>query len=111
MVHLASQPAESSWTVVIGLVGTPFEIQKGAFWAKKGTFGPLAATKSHHTRSKCVVTMSPTQLHHPMAVGPKSGPPGLLKDLRSPGPPKGLFGPNRAHLGPCGYHKGPGMGH
>ena len=70
--------------------------KKGHFGPKKGLLGPLAATKKNHTRSKCVVTMSPTQLDYPMAVGPKSGPPGLPKGLR--GPQNGFLG----QIGPFG---------
>ena len=57
----------------------------------------LGRNKSLDTRSKCVVTMSPTQLDQPMAVRSKSGPPGLPKDIQ--GPRKGLSGLKRALLG------------
>ena len=50
--------------------------------------------------------MSPTQLHHPMAVGPKSGPPGLPKDLQ--GPQKGFLGQIGPFWAPVGTKKAPG---
>ena len=70
------------------------------FWPKRGFLGPLAATKGPNTRSKCVVTMSPTQLDQRAAVGTKSGSPGLSEDLQ--GPQKGPFGPKRAPFGAPG---------
>ena len=51
--------------------------------------------------SSCnIPAMWPTQLDQPVAVGPKSGPPGLPKALR--GPKKGLSGPKWALLGAPG---------
>ena len=108
MVHLASQPAESSWTVVIGLVGTPFEIQKEAFWAKKGTFGALGRNKKPPYQVKVCGN------HESNPVTPSNGSWAEIRPPRAaqgpPGPPKGLFGPNRALLGPRGYQKGPRVG-
>ena len=68
-------------------------------------FGPPGTQKGPNTRSKCVVTMSPTQMSQSGAVGTKSGPQGPFEDLR--GPQKGHFGPKRALLGPPGAQKGP----
>ncbi len=95
-VHLTSQPAESCRTVVIGLVGTPFGPSGTSRDPKRGILGQKRAfedpwlQQKNHTRSKCVVTMSPAQLDYPMAVVPKSGPPGLPQDLR--GPQNGFLG-------------------
>ena len=52
-------------------------------------------------RSKCVMTVSPTQMSQSGAVETKSGPTGPFED------PKGLFGPKRALLGPPGAQKAP----
>ena len=49
--------------------------------------------KGPDTRSKCVVTMNPTQAGQWGAVGTKSAPPGPSQDLR--GPKRGLLGPKR----------------
>ena len=54
-------------------------------------FGPPGTQKGPDTRSKCVVSMSPTQTGQWEAVGTKSGPPGPSEDLR---------GPQNGHLGP-----------
>ena len=62
--------------------------------------GPLAAIKRPIIRSKCVATMSPTQLDQPATVGTKSGTPRLAKDVRDP--QKGSFGPKRGLLGAPG---------
>ena len=44
-------------------------------------FGPLGTQKGLDTRSKCVVSMSPTQAAQWGAVGTKAGPPGPSEDL------------------------------
>ena len=49
-------------------------------WAKMGPFWVRGAQKGPNTRSKWVVTMSPTQAGQWVAVGTKSGPPGPSKD-------------------------------
>ena len=67
--------------------------------------GPPGAQERPDTRSKCVVTMCPTQAGQSGAVGTKSGPPGCSEDLR--GPQKGHFGQKRTLLGPPGAQKGP----
>ena len=46
--------------------------------------------KGPDTRSKCVVTMNPTQAGQSGVVGTRSAPPGLTEDIRSP--QKGPFG-------------------
>ena len=56
--------------------------------------GPPGAQKGLDTRSKCVVSMSPTQAGQSGAVGTKSAPPGPSQDLC--GPKRGLSGPKRA---------------
>ena len=66
-------------------------LQKGHFGPKRALLGPLWAQKGPDTRSKCVVSMSPTQTGQWEAVGTKSGPPGPSEDLR--GPQKGHSGP------------------
>ena len=64
-------------------------------WAKMGPFwAPGGTQKGPNTRSKWVVTMSPTQAGQWGAVGTKSGPPGPSKDLR--GPQKDPLWPKRA---------------
>merc|ERR1712020_374461 len=68
-------------------------------------FGPPGTQKGPDTRSKCVVSMSPTQAGQSGAVGTKSGPSGPPEDLR--GPQKGYFGPKRALLWSPGAQKGP----
>ena len=50
--------------------------QKGHFGPKRSLLGPLGAQKGLDTRSKCVVSMTPTQTGQSGAVGTKSGPPG-----------------------------------
>ena len=65
--------------------------QKGHFGPKRALLGPPGAQKGPDTRSKCVVSMSPTQTGQWGAVGTKSGPPGPSEDLR--GPQKGHSGP------------------
>ena len=73
----------------------------------QGHFGPkgalsesVGAQKRLDTRSKCVVTISPTQTGQSGAVGTKSGPPGPSEDLQ--GPQKGHSGPKQALLGAPG---------
>ena len=39
--------------------------------------------KGPHIRSKCVVTMNPTQAGQSGVVGTRSAPPGLIEDIRS----------------------------
>ena len=56
--------------------------QKGHFGPKRSLLGPLGAQKGLDTRSKCVVSMTPTQTGQSGAVGTKSGPPGPSEDLR-----------------------------
>ena len=68
-------------------------------------FGPPRTQKGPDTRSKCVVSMSPTQADQSGAVQTKFGPSGPPEDLR--GPQKGHFGPKWALLGPPGAQKGP----
>ena len=91
---------------VNGLVGTPFGLSgtyiepKGGILGQKGAFWGPWLQKRPIIRSKCVVTMSPTQLDQPATVGTKSGTPGLAKDVR--GPQKGSFGPKRGLLGAPG---------
>jgi len=66
-------------------------------------FGALAAemeAQYDQVSSFNILAMWPTQLDQPVAVGPKSGPPRLPKDLR--GPQKGLSEPKRALLGAPG---------
>ena len=62
--------------------------------------GHPGAQERPDTRSKCVVTMCPTQASQSGAVGTKSGPSGPSEDLR--GPQKGHSGPKRALLGAPG---------
>ena len=68
-------------------------------------FGPPGTQKGPDTRSKCVVSMSPSKADQSGAVGTKLGPSGPSEDLR--GPQKGHFGQKRALLGPLGAQKGP----
>ena len=77
----------------------------GHFGPNGALLGPPGAQERPDTRSKCVVTMCPTQAGQSGAVGTKSGPPGPSEDLR--GPQKGHFGPKRSLLGPLGTQKGP----
>mgnify|MGYP003325375512 CR=1 FL=1 len=65
---------------------------------QKALFGPPGTWKGPDTRSKCVVTMIPTQAAQSGAVGTKSGPPGPSED------PKGAF---RAKTGPFRTPRGP----
>ena len=68
---------------IIGLAGTPFRLSrtsKGHFGPKRSLFGSLAAQKRSNISPKCVVTMIPTQMEQPVAVGTKSGPPGPPKE-------------------------------
>ena len=53
-------------------------------------FGPPGTQKGPDTRSKCVVSMSPSKADQSGAVGTKLGPSGPSEDLR--GPQKGHFG-------------------
>ena len=91
---------------VNGLVGTPFGLSGTSIEPKRGILGQKGAfwgpwlQKRPIIRSKCVVTMSPTQLDQPATVGTKLGIPGLAKDVR--GPQKGSFGPKRGLLGAPG---------
>ena len=71
--------------------------QKGLFGPKRALLGAPAVLLRSLKGPKHMVWMRPTQLDQPVAVGPKSGPPGLPTDLR--GLQKGLFGPKRALLG------------
>ena len=76
--------------------------------AQIALFGPPGIQKGPDTRSKCVVTMSPTQTGQSGAVGTKSGPPGPSEDLW--GPQKGHSGLKRALLGaPGGPLRGPSI--
>ena len=62
-------------------------------------FGALAAEmEAQYVQvSTCnIPAMWPIQLDQPVAVGPKSGPPGLAMALL--GPQKGLYGPKGAFL-------------
>ena len=52
-------------------------------------FGPPGTQKGPDTRSKCVVSMNPTQVGQSGAVGTKSGPSGP-----SEGPKRGISGRN-----------------
>ena len=70
----------------------------GSFGAKKGHFVPkqalsglLAANKGPYTRSKSIVTMSPTHAQQPGGFGTVSGPSGPSEDLQDL--QKGYFGP------------------
>ena len=74
--------------------------QKGHFGPKGALLRPLWAQKGPDTRSKCVVTMCPTQAGQSGAFGTKSGPSGPSEDLR--GRQKGHSGPKRALLGAPG---------
>ena len=66
---------------------------KGHFGPKGDLLGPPGAQKRPDTRSKCVVTMCPTQAGQSEAVGTKSVHPGPSEDLQ--GPKRGLSGPKR----------------
>ena len=77
----------------------------GHFGPKRALLGPPGAQKGPGTRSKCVVSMIPTQTCQSEAVETKSGSPGPSVDLR--GPQKGHFGQKRALLGPPGAQKCP----
>ena len=55
----------------------------GHFGPNGALLGPPGAQERPDTRSKCVVTMCPTQADQSGAVGTKSGPPGLLFIQRS----------------------------
>ena len=59
-------------------------------------FGLSGTQKGPDTRSKYVVSMSPTQADQSGAVGTKFGPSGPPEDLR--GPQKGISGRNRPFL-------------
>ena len=72
----------------------PTKIRPWKFGPKWALFGPPGAQKGPNTRSKWVVTMSPTQAGQWRAVGTKSGPPGPSEDFWSPR--KDLFWPKRA---------------
>ena len=58
---------------------------------KRALLGALGARKRPNTRSKCLVTMIPTQSDQLAAIGTKSGPPGPSETLW--GPQQGLLGP------------------
>ena len=62
-------------------------LMRMGFWV--ALFGPPGTQKGPNTRSKCVVTMSPTQMSQSGAVGTKSG---LLRT--SEGPKRGISGKN-----------------
>ena len=70
-------------------LGAPREPQKGHFGPKRALLGPPGAQKGPDTRSKCVVSMSPTQAGQSGAVGTKSVPPGPPE-----GPKRGISGRN-----------------
>ena len=53
----------------------------------------MGTLKGPDTRSKCVVTMNPTQAGQSGVVGIKSASPGPSEDLQ--GPKRGLSGPKR----------------
>ena len=72
--------------------------QKGLLGPKRALLGALGARKRPNTRSKCLVTMIPTQSDQLAAIGTKSGP---------PGPSETLWGPNRAFWGQKGPFGGP----
>ena len=82
-----------SWDQIwpLGALRGPPGPPKGAFRAKTVPFRTPRGPEGADTRSKCVVTMSPTQTGQWEAVGTKSGPPGPSEDLR--GPQKGHSGP------------------
>ena len=71
--------------------------QKGLLGPNRALLGPPGAQKGPDIRSKCVLTMSLTQVGQWGAVGTKSGPLGPSEDLV--GPQKGLLGPKRAPVG------------
>ena len=56
----------------------------GHFGPNGALLGPPGAQERPDTRSKCVVTMCPTQAGQSGAVGTKYGPPGPSEDLRGP---------------------------
>ena len=64
--------------------------QKGYFGPNWALLGPLWTQKGSDTRSKCVVTMSPTQVDQLAVVGTKSG---------SPRPTTDLLGPKKGEIG------------
>ena len=76
--------------------------KKGLFGQKRALLEVLGAQKRPDTRSKCLVTMIPTQSSQSAAVGTKSGSSGVL---RSFSPSQGLFEVKWALLGPPWVHK------
>ena len=81
--------------------------QNGATKLKElGPNSPIGALAAEmeaqyvHLSSFNIIAMWPTQLDQPVAAGPKSGPPGLPKDLR--GPQKDLSALKQALLGAPG---------
>ena len=65
----------------------------GHFGPNGALLGPPGTQKGPDTRSKCVVTMSPTQADQLGAVGTKSGPPGPSEVLK-----RTFFGQNGPFL-------------
>merc|ERR1712212_610710 len=96
----AMWPTQLDQPVALGPKSGPPGLPKGPFWAKTGPFwGPRSAVEvSQGGRAHDMDAAHP--------VGPTSGtwaqirPPGLPKDVR--GPQKGLSGPKRALLGAPG---------
>ena len=72
---------------------------------KRALLEALGALKRPDARSKCLLTMIPTQSDQLTAVGTKSGPPGPFESLWDP--QKGLLGPKRALLEALGALKRP----
>ena len=70
---------------------------KGLFGPNRDLLGLPGAQKGPDIRSKCVLTMSLTQVGQWGAGGTKSGSPRPSEDLR--GPQRSLVGPKRALLG------------
>ena len=74
------------------LLGPPEDLrgpQKGHFRQKRALLGPPGAQKGPDTRSKCVVSMSPTQAGQSGAVETKFGPSGPPES-----PKRGISGQN-----------------
>ena len=98
-------PTKSDQLVAVGTKFDPswpskdlWDPQKGLSGPKLAHLGALGAQKRPNTRSKCLVTMIPTQSDQLAAIGTKSGP---------PGPSETLWGPNRAFWGQNGPFGGP----
>ena len=77
----------------------------GHFGPNGALLGPPGAQERPDTRSKCVVTMCPTQAGQSGAVGTKSGPPGPSED--SGAPKRGISGQNGPFWDPQGPRRGP----